>query len=119
MPNTKRKKPALKLPEIKPGAWRGEILGSCTVNFGQVVQPGPPRQSVEFTYMIMPGLFAMQEVRFTWPGVIMIMTPTPMKTDFPTQAVCSGPSIFPRCTCRLRSRAGNFRTCCGCWRQSV
>jgi hypothetical protein len=82
MPNTKRKKPALKLPEIKAGNWRCEILGSCTVNFGQVVQPGPPRQSVEFTYMIMPGLFAMPQVRFTWPGVIMIMTPTPMKTDF-------------------------------------
>ena len=24
----------------------------------------------------------MPEVRFTWPGVIMIMTPTPMKTEF-------------------------------------
>lgn len=88
MPNAKRKKPALKLPEIRPGNWRGEILGSCTVNFGQVVQPGPPRQSVEFTYMIMPAAITMPEVRFTWPGIIMIMTPTPMKTEFP-DAGCS------------------------------
>jgi hypothetical protein len=81
MPNTKRKKPALKPPEIQSGNWRGEILGSCTVNFGQVVQPGPPRQSVEFTYMIMPGVFTMRDARFTWPGVIMITTPTPIKTE--------------------------------------
>jgi len=83
MPNTKRKRPTLKLPEIQPGNWRGEILRSCTASFGQVVQPGPPRRSVEFTYVIMPGALTMPEARFTWPGVIMIMTPTPMKTEFP------------------------------------
>ena len=83
MPKSKGKKPAIMLPDIKAGNWHGEILGSCTINFGQVVQPGPPRQSVEFTYMIMPGAFTMPDVRFTWPGVIMIMTPTPMKTEFP------------------------------------
>jgi hypothetical protein len=78
-----RKKSSLKLPDVKPGNWRGEILGGCTVNFGQVVQPGPPRQSVEFTYAIMPAAFTIPEVRFTWPGVLMVMTPTPMKTKFP------------------------------------
>ena len=78
---TKRKKP-LKLPDVRAGNWSGEILGGCTVNFGQVVQPGPPRQSVEFTYVVMPAAFTMPEVRFTWPGVIMILTPTPMKTEF-------------------------------------
>jgi hypothetical protein len=51
-------KPSLKLPHVMPGDWRGEILGGCTVNFGQVVQPGPPRQSVEFTYVIMPAAFS-------------------------------------------------------------
>lgn len=76
-------KPSLKLPPVRPGGWRGEILGGCTVNFGQVVQPGPPRQSVEFTYVIMSAVFTMPDVRFTWPGMIMIMTPTPMKTEFP------------------------------------
>jgi hypothetical protein len=78
-----KKKPSFKLPDVKPGNWCGEILGSCTVNFGQVVQPGAPRQSVEFTYMIMPAAFTMPEAPFTWPGVIMIMTPTSMKTEFP------------------------------------
>ena len=58
-------------------------MEAATVNFGQVVQPGLPRQSVEFTYVIMPAAFTMPEVRFTWPGVTMIITPTPMKTEFP------------------------------------
>ncbi len=78
-----KKKPSFKLPDVKPGNWRGEILGGGTINFGQVVQPGPPRQSVEFTYVIMPSAFTMPEARFTWPGVIMILTPTPMKTETP------------------------------------
>jgi hypothetical protein len=63
-----KKKPSLKLADVKPGNWRGEILGSCTVNFGQVAQPGPPKQSVEFTYIIMPAAFNMPEARFTRPG---------------------------------------------------
>lgn len=78
---TERKKHAPRFPEICPGDWIGEIVGSCSVNFGQVVQDGPPRQSVELTYLIMPAALAMPETRFAWPGVIMIMTPTPMKTE--------------------------------------
>ena len=78
-----KKGSSFQLPEVKAGDWRGEIVGSCTVNFGQVVQEGPPRQSVEFTYIILPAALIMPEPRFTWPGVIMIMNPTPMKTAFP------------------------------------
>ena len=78
-----KRKPAFTLPEVRPGNWKGEIVGGFTVNFGQVVQGGPPRQSVEFTYMIVPAALTMPEARFTWSGVIMIMTPTPMKTKFP------------------------------------
>lgn len=79
-----RKKPAcLKMPDVVPGNWQGEIVGSTTVNFGQIVQPGPPRQSVEFSYIILPTTLTMPEVRFEWPGVVMIMTPTPMKTQSP------------------------------------
>ena len=82
MPRETKRKTPLKLPDLRPGNWYGEILGGCTINFGQVVQPGPPRQSVEFTSMLMPAAFTMTEVGFTWPRVIMIMTPTPMKTEF-------------------------------------
>lgn len=81
MPRETKRKTPLKLPDLRPGNWCGEILGGCTINFGQIVQPGPPRQSVELTYMVMPAAFTMIEVGFTWPGVIMIMTPTPMKTE--------------------------------------
>jgi hypothetical protein len=83
MSRLRKTKPPFKLPDVTPGNWRGEILGGCNLNFGQVVQPGPPRQSVEFTYMIMPSALTMPEVHFTWPGIVMIVTPTPMKTEFP------------------------------------
>jgi hypothetical protein len=83
MPRPGKQKPPFKLPDVRPGNWRGEILCGCTLNFGQVVQPGPPRQSVEFTCMIMPSALTMPDPHFTWPGVVMIVTPTPMKTEFP------------------------------------
>jgi hypothetical protein len=83
MPRLGIGKTPFKLPDVRPGNWRGEILGGGTLNFGQVVQPGPPRQSVEFTYMIMPSALTMPEPHFTWPGVVMIVAPTPMKTEFP------------------------------------
>ena len=118
MPSSRTKKEKLAFPEIKPGHWQGEILGSCTVSFGQEVQPGPPRQSVEFTYMIMPALLTMPEPRFTWPGLIMIMTPTPMKTErpdagslFKAQVLCSRLISRHPSACRLKLRAANFRTC--------
>jgi len=79
----RKEKPAFKLPDVRPGNWRGEIVGSGILNFGQVVQEGPPRRSVEFTYMIMPSVLAMPEPGFTWPGIVMIVAPTPMKTKFP------------------------------------
>jgi len=81
----KRRKPAWKpvWPDIKTGHWKGEMVGSCTVSFGQDVQPGPPRQSIEFTYMVIPAIFTMPEAQYDWPGIIMIMVPTPMKTEFP------------------------------------
>jgi hypothetical protein len=107
-----KKKPSYKLPDVRPGNWRREILGGCTINFGQVVQPGPPRQSVEFTYVIRPAAFTMLEARFTWPGVIMIMTPTPMKKrNSRMRATYSRPSTFLLSTSRLWLRAGSFRTC--------
>nr|WIE93425.1 hypothetical protein P9270_010055 [Mesorhizobium sp. WSM4875] len=81
---TARKKTrGLQLPPVVNGDWRGEIVGAPGINFGQVVQPGPPRQSVEFTYIILPATLIMPNAAFMWPGVVMIMAPTPMKTEFP------------------------------------
>ncbi|WP_441281120.1 hypothetical protein [Tardiphaga sp. 862_B3_N1_1] len=51
------------------------------MNFGQVVQPGPDRQSVEFTYIVMPGAFIGPDASFAWPGIVLIMAPTPMRTQ--------------------------------------
>lgn len=73
---------APQLPGIVPGSWHGEVLGEASINFGQVVQPGPPRQSVEFTYAVMPVSLTWPDQRFVWPAVLMIMVPNPMKTEF-------------------------------------
>jgi hypothetical protein len=117
MPRETKKKPSLKLPALRSGNWRGEILGSCTVNFGQVVQPGPPRQSVEFTYVTMPAAFTMPEARFTWPGVIMIMTPTPMKTEFSDAGHLLKAEHLPSLSLSLEVTRGQFsdmpRMLCG------
>lgn len=103
-----KKEASLKLPDVRPGNWRGELLGSCTVNFGQVVQPGPPRQSVEFTYIIMPAAFTMPEAHFTWPGIIMIMTPTPMKTEFPDAGRLLSAEHLPTLHLSLEVTRGQF-----------
>lgn len=108
MSRAAKKKPTFKLPDVKPGNWRGEILGSCTVNFGQVVQPGPPRQSVEFTYMVMPAAFTMPAGRFIWPGVIMIVTPTPMKTQSPDAGCLFKTEHIPSLHLSLEVTRGQF-----------
>ncbi|RWC89825.1 MAG: hypothetical protein EOS32_28970 [Mesorhizobium sp.] len=83
----RKKANRLQLPPIVAGEWRGEIVGSANVNFGQVVQPGPPRQSVEFTYVILPASLIMPNAAFRWPGIVMIMAPTAMKTEHPDAGV--------------------------------
>lgn len=108
MATRKQNKRLFELPDIRSGNWSGEILGSCTVNFGQVVQPGPPRQSVEFTYVVMPAAFTMPEARFTWPGIIMIMTPTPMKTEFPDAGFLFKAEHLPSLHLSLEVTRGQF-----------
>ncbi|UGY24969.1 hypothetical protein HU675_0045080 [Bradyrhizobium septentrionale] len=72
------------------------------------MQDGPPRQSVEFTYMIMPAGFTMPEVHFTWPGVIMTMTPTPMKTEFPDAGHLFKAENLPSLSLSLEVTRGQF-----------
>jgi hypothetical protein len=77
VPRITKRRPFLNPPEVRPGNWQGEIIAGGTINFGQAVQHG--RRSVEISYLIIPAIFTPQEARFTWPGVIMIFAPTPMK----------------------------------------
>lgn len=37
--------------------------------------------SVEFSYIVMPAAFTSPDARFTWPGVVLIFAPTPMKPE--------------------------------------
>ncbi|MBO9168355.1 hypothetical protein [Rhizobium sp. L245/93] len=73
----------LKLPAVKPGEWRGEVFGPCQLSFGQILQPAPYGQSVEFTYLIVPAFYKRTGDSYEWHGAIMIGPPTPMKTEFP------------------------------------
>lgn len=70
------------LPEIRPGNWQGEILDGYTISPGQVVQDGPPRRSMEFSYIVTPAVFTSPDVQFAWPGIVLIFAPTQLKTDF-------------------------------------
>lgn len=83
MQSAKQKRRLVKPPVIELGNWHGEILGGGTVNLGQVVQHNPARQSVEFSYLVIPAIFTPPEPQFTWPGVVLIFAPTPMKTVRP------------------------------------
>ncbi|WP_225708305.1 hypothetical protein [Bradyrhizobium cenepequi] len=113
----KAKRPRFELPSVKPGNWRGEILGGCALNFGQVVQPGPPPQSVEFSYMIMPAAFTMPEPYFTWPGIMM--APTPMKTEFTDAGHLFKAEHLPTLHLSLEVTRNRFSMCSGCWKQSA
>jgi hypothetical protein len=64
MSPAKRKTPFPNPPEVKPGDWQGEILDGYTFSFGQAVQRGPPRQSVEFSYIVTVAIFTSPDARF-------------------------------------------------------
>jgi hypothetical protein len=52
-----------------------------TISFAQAVQDGPPRRSVEFSYIVMPAVFASPNTQFAWLDIILIFAPTPMKPE--------------------------------------
>lgn len=78
-----------------PGRWQGELLSGASIHFGQAVQPGPPRQSVEFSYCIVPVALVMPDSKFTWPGVLVLMAPTPLKTASSDAGILLRPDKFP------------------------
>src|SRR5579871_6964098 len=79
----KSQRELLKPPVVEPGKWHGEILSGGTFNLGQVVQHNPGRQSVEFSYLVISAIFTPPEKQFTWPGVVLIFAPTPIKSARP------------------------------------
>ncbi|MGE0628391.1 MAG: hypothetical protein AB7O43_11250 [Hyphomicrobiaceae bacterium] len=81
MPRKTTKPHPLNLPNIVPGAWNGELVGGVSVSLGQVVQKRSPPLSVEFSQIVASVALAMPDGRFTWPGVLFVMAPTPMKPE--------------------------------------
>ncbi|BCG98691.1 hypothetical protein MesoLj131b_06910 [Mesorhizobium sp. 131-2-5] len=98
----------LQLPPLVAGEWRGEIVGSANINFGHVVQPGPPRQSVEFTYVILAASLIMPNTAFRRPGIVMIMAPTPMKTEHPDAGVLFETAELPSLSLSLHVTREQF-----------
>ena len=82
MSRTTKKRPFLTPPEVRPGDWQGEILDGYTISFGQAMQDGPPRRSVEFSYIVTPAVFTSPNAQFAWPGIILVFAPTPIKPKF-------------------------------------
>ena len=83
MSQTTKKRPVLTSPEARSGDWQGEILDDgYAISFGQTMQDGPPRRSVEFSYIVAPAVFTSPNEQFAWPGVILIFAPNPTKTKF-------------------------------------
>jgi hypothetical protein len=64
MRSAKPKRELVRPPVVGPGNWKSEILDGYTFSFGQAVQDGPPRRSVEFSYIIMQAIFTSPEARF-------------------------------------------------------
>ncbi len=93
MPTARRKLGRFRLPDIIAGSWTGELVGTVSVHFGQTVQPGPPRQSVEFSYLLGAALLLPPDKKFRWPGIVTCWAPTPMKREFPDAGLMfrSGP----------------------------
>jgi hypothetical protein len=54
-------KTSVQFPQLSPSPWRGEILVGGSANFGQVAQPGSPRQSFEFHFTL------EEEAGGSWP----------------------------------------------------
>lgn len=96
------------LPELVPGRWQGELVGGANIHFGQAVQPGPPRQSVEFSYCIVPVALVMPDNTLTWPGVLMLMAPTPMKTASSDAGLLLQPDKFPSLSLSLDVARAQF-----------
>lgn len=105
---TARKSEGFPWPAIVPGNWQGEVVGGGSVNLGQVVQPGPPRQSVEFSYIVLPATLVMPDKTFRWPGVVMIMAPTPMKTEFPNAGALFKADKLPSLSLSLEVTRAQF-----------
>ncbi len=82
-------------PEIEIGGWRGEFTPTPNGSIGQTVQPGPPRRSVEFTYLIIGASVVMPVSKFRWPAVVTFFVPTPMKPDRPDAGFMFRPDRLP------------------------
>lgn len=66
--------------KIRTGQWEGEILGLGSIHFGQEVQDGPPRHSVEFSYVVLSVLLKKVGESNGWPTAVMLTAPTRKET---------------------------------------
>jgi len=104
MRHARKKRPFLNPPEVKAGNWQGAILDGCTISFGQAVQDGPPRRSVEFSYIVMPAPFIPPEAQFTWPSRAPAGAP-PLRASL----VCLGAALLVTASPTMQGRNRKVR----------
>jgi hypothetical protein len=63
---------------------------------------------VEFSYIVLPATLLMPDKTFRWPGVVMIMAPTPMKTEFPDAGALFRAEKLPSLSLSLEVTRGQF-----------
>ena len=115
MRSAKSQRELVKPPVVVPENWQGEILDGYTFSFGQAVQDGPKRQSVEFSYIGTSAVFTPPQARLAWSGVIMIVAPTPMRSLCPkTLDDLQAPNVSFRSACRSGPLESNFPTYSEC-----
>lgn len=77
---TRKNNPKNARPAVTPGNWTGDVVEISAVHFGQEVQDGPPRQTKEFSYVVLSVLLKKEEDDFWWPTAVMITAPTKKMT---------------------------------------
>ncbi|MGX1496686.1 hypothetical protein ACSSV1_001722 [Labrenzia sp. MBR-25] len=78
--STRKNNPKNARPVVTPGNWTGDVVEISAVHFGQEVQDGPPRQTMEFSYVVLSVLLKKEEDDFWWPTAVMITAPTKKMT---------------------------------------
>jgi hypothetical protein len=67
--------------------------------------------------MNMPSVLTMLEGHFTWPGIVMIVTPTPMETEFPDAGRLIRAKHLPTLRLSLQVTRAQLSACSECWSQ--
>ena len=102
-----RRKPESVLPGIEQGEWRGELVASKNLQFGQVMQSAVTSHLVEFSYIVASQILHSPRGR-TWPGALMVVAPNPMRPPSQDAGVLMKARQWPTLTLSLNLTRDQF-----------